>query len=63
MGEYGGVENAIFLCAANYCALRTQNLSTKESSLVLRVHGLRHVCGIRTVHGLSIRLTLYKYYF
>ena len=34
MGENGGVENVIFLCAAKYVDLRNQNLSTKVSSLV-----------------------------
>ena len=35
MGEDGGVENSIFLCAAKYADLRNQDLSTKGSSLVL----------------------------
>ena len=48
MGEDGGVENPIFLCAAKYCDLLTQNLSTKGSSLVPSAESSRAMTRLRT---------------
>ena len=50
MGEDGGVENPIFLCAAKYCDLRTRNLSTKGSSLVLSAESSRATTRLRNTH-------------
>ena len=50
MGEDGGVENPIFLCAAKYCDLRIRNLSTKGSSLVLSAESSRATTRLRNTH-------------
>ena len=50
MGEDGGVENPIFLCAAKYCDLLIRNLSTKGSSLVLSAESSRATTRLRNTH-------------
>ena len=59
VGEDGGIEHSIFLCTVQCFNLGSSLVLSAESSLAR----LRHVCGIRTVHGLSIRITLYNCYF
>jgi len=63
MGRMVGLKNRSSFCAVKFVkpSLQIQAQKGRASFWVLIIHG--QVCGIRTLHGLRIRITLYKYYF